>query len=153
MHTPINSESVQYQYPQTKRLTASSLSNPQRGLHNTHSEAYPDAHSPQRGLGCCTLLLPKHSEGEDILYNTDSVRTSCTLYTLIELNRHTLDMMTHTLEILYRLNTQSKTPNGICGYRVCYAHRRGQSMIGIFWRRRSASTRTSGPGVLVVIGW
>ena len=30
----------------------------------------------------------------------------------------------HTLEILYRLNTQSETPNGIYGYRVCYAHRR-----------------------------
>ena len=36
----------------------------QRALSKAHSEAYPDAHSPQRGLGYSTLLLPKSSEGD-----------------------------------------------------------------------------------------
>jgi hypothetical protein len=80
----------------------------QRALCSTHSEAYPDAHSPQRGLGYCTLLLPKCSEGDttkmqdgpskDTQHNTDSIRTSCTPYTQYTTKRHTLEHTGDTLQ-------------------------------------------------------
>ena len=117
--TPINHfQSVQYQSPKTERLTASSLFNPQRGLHNTHSEAYPDAHSPQRGLGYCTLLLPKCSEGDttkmqdgplkDSMFYTQSIRTSCTLNTQYKHRRTHTRYDIDTLEIQYQVKRRQQ---------------------------------------------
>ena len=142
--TPINHfQSVQYQTPKNCRLTARPTQYPQRGLHNTHS--------PQRGLGGTATALPKSSEGEDISAQHGLCQNLLhTLHTLYTHSTHSTPPMAQQHGNRHThcgLHTQSKTPNGICGHRVCYAHCRGQSQSGIFWRRRSASTRTSGPGV------
>ena len=138
--TPINQScTMPHQTPKNCRLTARPTQYSQRGLHNTHS--------PQRGLGVQPLHYQNHLKVKTSQHNMDSVRTSCTLYTHSTHSTPPMAQQHGNRHTHCGLHTQSKTPNGICGHRVCYAHCRGQSQSGIFWRRRSASTRTSGPGV------